>query len=469
MKQKSLLLIVALFAMQGMWAEHPIVQYSLDPQIVEHRNLNGLQGYLNGLVNINFDQLVFEYTSLAPDQKSTVRLTASINMPGAVYDKTSKARALVLYNQYTTCKKRERISQDNYDDASLLFNKFERFISISPDLYGWTLTEDKPQTYCCPEILAIETVDAWDAAMMLLEQEGYDFKDLPAFNVGYSSGGYHAMAVQKYVDEKRPDIFFTATSTGGAPYDFTTVLETYVKTNFTGYQCALPLVIVAYNETYNLGLDYKDIFLPPLCDKIDEWILSKDYTSWGINDLIGLDTKIDQMLTPAALDYTRGIGKKIYDIFRDKALCGPWAKWQPNTDTKHFILHSKDDLYIHYHTGWEMANYLEAHGCDVKTDFSNWDNHVTWGMVVWYVRTILFIENCIADGNASYFVDLLENNPNAIPDLFKKINRNPNINLNEEDVPAISLTTDKKADLNSDGEVNVTDVMLMIDQIMGKE
>ena len=161
--------------------------------------------------------------------------------------------------------------------------------------------------------------------------------------------------------------------------------------------------------------------------------------------------------------------KKIYDIFRDKALCGPWAKWQPNTDTKHFILHSKDDLYIHYHTGWEMANYLEAHGCDVKTDFSNWDNHVTWGMVVWYVRTILFIENCIADGNANYFVDLLENNPNAIPDLFKKINRNPNINLNEEDVPAISLTTDKKADLNSDGEVNVTDVMLMIDQIMGKE
>ena len=116
-----------------------------------------------------------------------------------------------------------------------------------------------------------------------------------------------------------------------------------------------------------------------------------------------------------------------------------------------------------------MANYLEAHGCDVKTDFSNWDNHVTWGMVVWYVRTILFIENCIADGNANYFVDLLENNPNAIPDLFKKINRNPNINLNEEDVPAISLTTDKKADLNSDGEVNVTDVMLMIDQIMGKE
>ena len=287
MKQKSLLLIVALFAMQGMWAEHPIVQYSLDPQIVEHRNLNGLQGYLNGLVNINFDQLVFEYTSLAPDQKSTVRLTASINMPGAVYNKTSKARALVLYNQYTTCKKRERISQDNYDDASLLFNKFERFISISPDLYGWTLTEDKPQTYCCPEILAIETVDAWDAAMMLLEQEGYDYKDLPAFNVGYSSGGYYAMAVQKYVDEKRPDIFFTATSTGGAPYDFTTVLETYVKTNFTGYQCALPLVIVAYNETYNLGLDYKDIFLPPLCDKIDEWIISKDYTSWDINDLIG--------------------------------------------------------------------------------------------------------------------------------------------------------------------------------------
>ena len=116
-----------------------------------------------------------------------------------------------------------------------------------------------------------------------------------------------------------------------------------------------------------------------------------------------------------------------------------------------------------------MANYLEAHGCEVKTDFNNWANHVEYAMVVWYIRTVLFIESCIADGNADYFVDLLQNSPNAIPDLFKKINRNPNIHIDEEDASTISNNNDKKADLNNDGDVNVTDVMLMIDQIMGKQ
>ena len=124
MKQKSLLLILALFAMQGMWAEKPI-KYTLDPQIVEHRSLTGLEDYLKGLITINFEQIIFEYTSLGPDQKSTVRLTASINMPTSVYNKTSKARALLFYNQYTNCKKRERISQSEKKEA---YKEASRFV-----------------------------------------------------------------------------------------------------------------------------------------------------------------------------------------------------------------------------------------------------------------------------------------------------------------------------------------------------
>ncbi len=253
--------------------------------VVQTRSCHALKDVKDDILNLHFNQIIFEYTSVGPDMKTPVRLTGVISMNPAVFNKEAAPRALMFYNEFTTAKHGERTSQNEIDDVGFYMNKFQNLIAVSSDLYGWTLTEDKPQAYCCPEITAQESIDCWDAAMVVLKDQGYAIEGLHKFNVGYSSGGFSAIALQRYVDEK-------------------------------------PLMIVAYKETYHMDFSYSDVFKEPLASHIQEWILSKDYGTWDINGLIGTE-KISEVLTPAACNFKSGVGKMVYDKFRSNSLCGP--------------------------------------------------------------------------------------------------------------------------------------------------
>lgn len=407
-----LLAITAIMLVQlGARAERP-QYFDLDWKIVEIRHMHPMEDFMNDILDLQYDQIIFEYNSLGPDMKTPVRLTASIAMPTAVYNKQASPRALVLYNQFTTAKHRERASQEPDVEYNLLLNKLQNLIVISPDLYGWTLTEDKPQAFCCPEITGRETSDAWTAAMEILKEKEYDYESLPIINIGYSAGGFSAMAVDKYFNANRKDVKFALTAAGGAPFDPTTVYENYVKTNYTRFPCALPLMVVAYKETYNLPMEYSDIFQEPLASNVENWILSKDYNTWEINGLIGEGVKVNQMLTPKGCDYTRVPAKTVYDKFRDNALCGPWPTWQPSATTQYFIFHSKGDTYMMNDVGIEMASYLDDHGCDYESDFYDWGDHVYYAGFVFLARVLLKTELTINDNHATEIIQTLLSNLN---------------------------------------------------------
>ena len=316
--------------------------YKLDQKITNRRECHALKAIADDALNLKFRQIVFEYTSVGPDLKTPTRLTGVISMNPAVYNKEVSPRGLMLYNEFTCAKHGERTSQNEIDDIGLYMNKYENLIMVSADLYGWTLTEDKPQAYCCPEITSVETIDAWDAAMQILKDEGYDISGLPTFNVGYSSGGFSALAVQRYCDQKRPDLHWNLTSAGAAPFDINSVYISNITSPTSGYACSFPLVVVAYKETYHMDFDYKDVFVEPLASNIQKWILSKDYGTWEINKLIAggdetlaKDCPVNLILTPAALDQESTIGKKLAKKFRENSICGKDQNWQPNTKTKY--------------------------------------------------------------------------------------------------------------------------------------
>ena len=145
--------------------------------------------------------------------------------------------------------------------------------------------------------------------------------------------------------------------------------------------------MVAYKETYHMDFDYKDVFVEPLASNIQKWILSKDYGTWDINKLIAggdeklaKDCPVNMILTPAALDANSALGQKLAKKFRENSLCGEGQTWQPNTKTRYYIMHSSGDKYMDWHVGQEMADYLTAHGCTVKTEFGDWGNHVDYGL-----------------------------------------------------------------------------------------
>jgi hypothetical protein len=305
-------------------------------------------------------------------------------------------------------------------------NKYQNLIMVSADLYGWTLTEDKPQAYCCPEITSVETIDAWDAAMQILKDEGYAISGLPTFNVGYSSGGFSALAVQRYCDEKRPDIHWNLTSGGAAPFDLHSVYISNITSPTSGYACSFPLVVVAYKETYHMDFDYKDVFVEPLASNIQKWILSKDYGTWDINKLIAggdeakaKDCPVNLILTPDALNPQSTVGKKLAQKLRENSLCGEGQTWQPNTKTKYYIMHSAGDKYMDWHVGQEMADYLKAHGCTVKTEFGDWGNHVDYGLFHHIGATMLQMENFMPgteEAKQQLKKDLIDNAEEQIKD-----------------------------------------------------
>ena len=381
--------------------------YCLNQKITNRRECHALKTIADDALNLKFRQIVFEYTSLGPDMKTPVRLTGVISMSPDVYNKVASPRGLMLYNEFTCAKHGERTSQNEIDDIGLYMNKYQNLIMVSADLYGWTLTEDKPQAYCCPEITSVETIDAWDAAMQILKDEGYAISGLPTFNVGYSSGGFSALAVQRYCDEKRPDIHWDLTSGGGAPYDLHSVYISNINSPTSGYACSFPLVVVAYKETYHMDFDYKDVFVEPLASNIQKWILSKDYGTWDINKLIAggdeakaKDCPVNLILTPDALNPQSTVGKKLAQKLRENSLCGEGQTWQPSTKTKYYIMHSAGDKYMDWHVGEEMANYLKGHGCNVETEFGDWGNHVDYGLFQHIGKTILLMEDFMPDKDA---------------------------------------------------------------------
>jgi len=402
--------------------------YSLDWEIKNpDRQKTVLADLAGGSFLSECDQIIFEYNSVGPDLKTPVRLTGSISMPRAVFNKEKDARHLLIVTQWTHASRNERLTLNTQSELEFFLNKSQNTIAISSDLYGWTLTADKPQAYCCPEITAVETLDCWDAAMEILDSLKFKTDSIPVSNVGYSSAGMQAIGIQRFIDENRPDIDIALTAVGASPFDINIVWQDYVNKNTTSFVCALPLIMVAYNETYNLGFKYDEIFMPPLCDSIQEWILDKRYNTDGINERIGMDKTVDQILTPAARDWTQGVGLAMYHKFRENSLCDSTVQWKPNTQTQFFVMHSPGDTYMTWQASVRMADFLKKRSAKVVTDFNDSGDHVFNAAYVFLLESCLMMENSsnqedsqkVID-NIRYMYESIKEDPDKYGNLFNK-------------------------------------------------
>ena len=134
--------------------------YSLDWEIKNpDRQRTVLADLAGGQFRSECDQIIFEYNSVGPDLKTPVRLTGSISMPRAVFNKEKDPRHLLIVTQWTHASRNERLTLNTQSELEFFLNSYQNTIAISSDLYGWTLTADMPQAYCCPEITAVEKLD----------------------------------------------------------------------------------------------------------------------------------------------------------------------------------------------------------------------------------------------------------------------------------------------------------------------
>lgn len=367
MKKKIIALLAFLAVFTALNAQESIV----DTTII-HRTVMDMR-----LVRLNY-----VYTSVGPDGVTPTTLSGAIVMRYSIFTKENHANGLIIYNHPTTTLKYGCPSNDDDLDAEAAICFTHKYIMVAVDNYGFGITEDKPQAYLNPDITAQGAVDGLLAAKRLLGRMGYYYEDR-LLNMGYSQGGHSAMAVQRLVDTKYSDrLKIMHTYAGGGPYDMMGIYDEMKKTNVTYYPCALPLILSGINETEGLGLKPHDMFIGALADNYEEWILSKEYSSTEINDMIINSVSKDDIvpgdprdgvrltaiINPDIMDERTPIGRKMKTLFKKNSLLGTW---KPNPRTRVYLFHSRADEVVPVLCTRRMANFMADEGVEVKTEYLN--------------------------------------------------------------------------------------------------
>ncbi len=290
-----------------------------------------------------------------------ITLSGIISMPRTIYCGAAKSEGILLFNHYTIFNKDEAPTKGYAQlEGFFMANPLNiNYIIVESDFYGFGATVRFPQAYLQGLHNARASLDGLLAARQLLERIGIETGDL-TFNVGYSSGGFDALATQKLRDIEYADrISFDKTFAGGSPSDIAECYRQYVLIDSTAYNAVPALLMVATVETQNMDLDYHDVLDGRIADNIDEWINSKSYSSWPVCDSIGREKKVHEILTPPYCDLNSEQCKEILDIFTENSLNHDWT-WDPSQ--RLYLMHSRDDDYVPLSSARNLLLYFQAQG-----------------------------------------------------------------------------------------------------------
>jgi hypothetical protein len=301
-----------------------------------------------------------EYPSKDPFG-NPVTLSGSIIVGDEVDDNGKKATGMVLYNHFTVFQKDECPSHGDVGVPLIVVGS--KMIAVAPDYYGFGVTEDKNQAYCISRANAQASVDALIAARELLKEKGYTWDDL-LFNVGYSQGGQTSIGVLRLLAEKYPDIKVTHTIAGGGPYDIGETYRQLVSKEESTMPSTVISTVLSYNEYFNLGIDYADVFKEDVVKGIPEYLLSKKYKRSEL-DGMWVSNKLADIFLPEMLDFESDLSKTFMEAFEKDNLCKGWT---PRKTERVVLVHNELDGCVPYANATNMADFFEEQGFTVDRE-----------------------------------------------------------------------------------------------------
>ena len=308
----------------------------------------------------------FTYTSTDP-YGEPVTLSATITMS----DKLTTddiAEGIMLYNHFTVYRDDQCPSLGYLGEQAMIVGS--GLITISPDYYGFGVTEDKPQAHCISRDNAQAAVDALIEGRKLLAQMGFRWKD-NLFNVGYSQGGQTSLAVVRLITEKYPNIHITKTFAGGGSYDLPATYRRFVVIDRSAMPSTVISVMLAYNHFKELGIARDSMFLEPVLSHIDDWVLNKRYTREEIDALVGTND-LSVFISPAMMDTNSSVSHRMMAALDGDNLCKGWT---PRSDESLMLVHHTLDGAVPVENTLNLIAFLQQQGVTdvdvVVGDFGN--------------------------------------------------------------------------------------------------
>ena len=303
----------------------------------------------------------YVYPSIDPFGEP-ITLSGTMLIPEEIWTGRRCSEGILMVNHYTKFHRDEAPTRSNGELENILLANplYPQYIIVESDLYGFGATERFPQAFLQGTVNARASLDGLLSARELLSGMGIDYGPL-CFNIGYSSGGFDALASQKLRDMEYADrISFDKTFSGGGPSDVREAYRRYVLTDSTAYNAVPLLLMVCTNETQKLNIDYDNVFQPDIAGRIDELILSKSYSSWPVCDSIGRDKKIHEILSDAYCNLESPESQAIQALFGSFSMTND--DWTPDTTQRIYLFHSRGDDYVPIQSARPMIRFLKSKG-----------------------------------------------------------------------------------------------------------
>lgn len=295
-----------------------------------------------------------------------ITLSGKVLMPAS-----GKFDRYILVSHYTIGSDREAPS-NAFPLEGLLCSM--GYALICPDYIGYGVTKDKIHPYLVMDITAMNVVDMYLSVKNYFEAAGIRPKYDDIYLLGYSQGGATTMAVEYMIESLYnwvldDPIKIRRVFAGGGPYDVQATYNRFVTTDIADYPIAVPLVLQGMIEGNKLDLEVETIMQPWLCEKMDEWVNSKQYTTGQINELIGTK-KTHKMLTETGMDVKSKEVSELYKAMVQNSIVS--YAWIPQAPV--YIMHSMDD---------ETVTYLNAtnakqkwSGANIQYNFGHYGGHI---------------------------------------------------------------------------------------------
>ena len=319
------------------------------------------EAYITDSVRYASDHMTvynFVYPSTDPEG-NPIMLSGTISLGDSV-TRHRPAKGLMLYNHFTVYRADQCPTRGDLSIQKVMARS--PLITISPDYYGFGITESKPQAYCISAVNAKSSVDALVAARKLLTSLGYSWDD-HIFNSGYSQGGQTAMGVVRHVAEHHPDIHFDYTFAGAGSYDLPATYRCFMLDSIAGMPSTVVSVMLAYNHFFHMDIPYSEMFIEPLLSHIEDWILSKRYTREEIDALIDAQSLADY-IAPALLNLNSDISKQFLSVLDEDNLCHGWT---PRSSEPIYLFHNTQDITVPATNTLNLYHYITTHGATQVT------------------------------------------------------------------------------------------------------
>ena len=175
---------------------------------------------------------------------------------------------------------------------------------ICPDYRGYGIDAHNVHPYLIMDQTAFDVCMMYFAVKSTLEGTPYQPVHDDIYIMGFSQGGAVTMAVEYYLEtifglrNRIRQVF-----AGGGPYDVRETYSNFINTNVVNIAPAVPLVVQGMIYGNDLDIDMGEILEPWVCEKMDEWINSKNYSVDQLRTLMGTTTTSD-LLTDKGMDQT---------------------------------------------------------------------------------------------------------------------------------------------------------------------